>query len=154
MYMCPVASEDIVCCNLHVTSMTVLARQHGSSVMPLKSVGPHTVTLVGIHPLLLALRDHLGMKFDKYNAAAGFCSTGQICNAKVATSTIYGEKRSPVAGVCITPKSAGSACTAGTGTNLYSAVTTHHVLARSACKRAPACFHLRLPIAFSTPHTG
>ena len=130
--MSPAASEDIVCCNPHVTSMTVLARQHGSSVMPLKSVKPHTFTLVGIHPVLLALRDRLGMKFDQYTAAAGFCSTGQICNAKVATSTIYGEKRSPVVGVCITPKSAGSACTAGTGKQLYSAVTTLHVLARNA----------------------
>lgn len=85
------------------------------------------------------------MKLDSYNADVGFCSTGQLCNAKVATATIYGDKRSPVVGLCVTPKSAGSACTAGTGKILYRAVTTHHVLARSACKCAPACFYLRLP---------
>ena len=50
-----------------------------------------------------------------YWAAAGFCSTGQMCNAKVASLAIYQNKRSPLAGQCLTPKSAGTACTTGTG---------------------------------------
>lgn len=54
--------------------------------------------------------------------AAGFCSRGQLCNAKVASEASYDNKRSTEVGVCVTPKTAGSSCTVGTGEKLLGAV--------------------------------